>query len=238
MNFPNMGITRDDPGKCVLGTVPVEQDGSAHFRVPAGVIVFFQALDEHGMAIQTMKTTTHVQPGQVLGCVGCHEHRMQTAPARLTLAMKHEPSKITPGPEGSWPFRFDRLVQPVLDQQCTTCHKSKSQDTQAARLDLTSSKSYENLIAYGKPSLQDQVWNGYRQGFSVEGQGIAATSTLTTWLKKSEAPCGAKLSNADWERLITWMDTYAQRLGAFDIIQEQALVQLRIQSANLLQKAP
>jgi len=236
MNFPSMGITRDDPGKCVLGTVPVEEDGSAHFRVPAGVIVFFQALDAQGMAIQTMRTTTHVQPGQVLGCVGCHEHRMQTTPSRPVLAMKHEPSKITPGPEGSWPFRFDRLVQPVLDRQCTPCHKSQSPDIKAAHLNLTAGKSYESLIAFGKPSLQDQVWQGYRQGFSVEGQGIAASSALTALLRKPEAPCGAKLSTADWERLITWMDSYAQRLGAFDSAQEEALVQLRTQSADLLKK--
>jgi hypothetical protein len=39
MNYPNLGVTRDDPGKCVLGTVPVEEDGSAYFRVPSGVIV-------------------------------------------------------------------------------------------------------------------------------------------------------------------------------------------------------
>ena len=32
----------------ILGTVPVEADGSAYFLVPSGVPVFFQALDERG----------------------------------------------------------------------------------------------------------------------------------------------------------------------------------------------
>ena len=45
MNHPVLGISAEDPGKFVLGTVPVEADGSAHFRVPSGVPVFFQALD-------------------------------------------------------------------------------------------------------------------------------------------------------------------------------------------------
>ena len=82
MNFPSMGVTRDDPGKCVLGTVPVEEDGSAYFRVPAGVILFFQALDARGVAVQTMRSATHVQPGQTLSCIGCHEHRQQAPPAK------------------------------------------------------------------------------------------------------------------------------------------------------------
>ncbi|MGB2820871.1 MAG: hypothetical protein WBF17_07815, partial [Phycisphaerae bacterium] len=62
MNSPSIGVTREDPGKCVLGTVPIEPDGSAYFRMPAGVNVFFQALDAHGRAVQTMRTVTYVQP--------------------------------------------------------------------------------------------------------------------------------------------------------------------------------
>ncbi len=97
MNFPNLGVTRDDPGKCVLGTVPVEADGSAYFRVPAGVIVFFQALDERGVAVQTMRSATHVQPGQTLSCIGCHEPRQQAPPAKPALAGLREPSRLTRG---------------------------------------------------------------------------------------------------------------------------------------------
>ena len=111
MNAPIMGVTRDDPGKCVLGTVPVEPNGSAHFRVPAGVTMFFQALDENGMAVQTMRGATHVQPGQTLSCVGCHESR-HSAPAGIPVqAASREPSQITVGPPGSWPLRFDVTVR-------------------------------------------------------------------------------------------------------------------------------
>ncbi|HSH16031.1 MAG TPA: discoidin domain-containing protein, partial [Verrucomicrobiae bacterium] len=73
MNQPALGLTRDDPGKAVLGTVPVEADGSAYFRVPSGVALFFQALDAQGRAVQTMRSATHVQPGQTLSCNGCHD---------------------------------------------------------------------------------------------------------------------------------------------------------------------
>jgi hypothetical protein len=81
--------------------VPVEEDGSAYFRAPAGVVVFFQALDERGMAVQTMRTTTHVQPGQTLSCMGCHESRGEAPTARRIMASAREPSKITVDPEGS-----------------------------------------------------------------------------------------------------------------------------------------
>jgi len=80
MNKPVLGVSREDPGKFVLGTAPVEADGSAYFPVPSGVSVFFQALDERGMAVQTMRTLTYVAPNTTLSCIGCHEHR-DTAPA-------------------------------------------------------------------------------------------------------------------------------------------------------------
>ena len=109
MNQPVMGLTRDDPGKAVLGTVPVEADGSAYFRAPSGVALFFQALDAQGRAVQTMRSATHVQPGQTLSCTGCHDSRKDTPPPSAPLlASLREPSKITVGP--------GRLVDDALRQ--------------------------------------------------------------------------------------------------------------------------
>jgi hypothetical protein len=234
MNFPDMGVTHDDPGKCVLGTVPVESDGSAYFRVPAGLIVFFQALDARGMAVQTMRSATHVQPGQTLSCIGCHEHRQQAPAPRPALAALREPSKITVGPEGSWTYRFDKLVQPVLDRHCVSCHRPGSLDANAAKYDLTPAKSYASLLAYGKPSLQDQVWQGYRRGHSLEGEGLARRSALLALLAKPGAHEGVKLDVESFERLVVWMDTYAQRAGAFSPDQERRLADLHKTSAGLL----
>jgi len=238
MNFPNLGITRDDPGKCVLGTVPVEPDGSAHFRVPAGVIVFFQALDARGVAVQTMRSVSHVQPGQTLGCIGCHEPRQLAPPTRPALAGFREPSRLTPGPEGSWPLRFDRLVQPVLDRHCVGCHHPQATNAVAAKLDLTPARAYDTLVAHGKPSLQDQVWAAYHQGFSVPGQGIAQRSALLALLDTPPGHYEVRLKAEDRERLLTWLDTYAQRLGHFSDEQERELLQLRRASAPLLLERP
>jgi len=234
MNYPNLGVTRDDPGKCVLGTVPVEEDGSAYFRVPSGVIVFFQALDARGMAIQTMRSTTHVQPGQTLGCVGCHEPRNEAPPTKLVLAARRAPSKITPGPEGSWPLRFDRLVQPVLERHCVACHSPEGQDAEARKFDLTASKAYESLVRYGKPSLHDHIWSRYRAGRSLEGACPASQSTLLAKITDPDGHHDVTLDEDSLQRLIVWMDGYAQKLGSFSSDQEQRLLTLRRDCANLL----
>jgi hypothetical protein len=234
MNFPNLGVTRDDPGKCVLGTVPVEADGSAYFRVPSGVIVFFQALDAQGMAIQTMRSTAHVQPGQTLSCVGCHESRKQAPSSQRVLAAQRPPSRLTLGPEGSWPLRFDRLVQPVLDRHCVECHNADAPDEKAKLVDLTDAKAYDSLVSYGTPSLHDHVLARYRQGRSVEGACAAHQSKLLELLTDADGHYDIKLSSQDRERLIVWMDTYAQKQGSFSEAQEQQLEELKQRSRDLL----
>jgi len=78
---------------------------------------FFQALDAQGRAVQTMRSATHVQPGQTLSCTGCHDSRKDTPPPSAPLlASLREPSKITVGPEGSWTMRFDLLIEPAARQ--------------------------------------------------------------------------------------------------------------------------
>jgi len=240
MNSPRIGLTREDPGKCVLGTVPVDADGSAYFRVPSGVIVFFQALDARGMALQTMRSTTHVQPGQTLGCIGCHESRMEAPGLGRAKAIRREPSKITVGPSGSWPLRFDRLVQPVLDAKCVSCHSPKGADAAARKFDLTAAKSYDVLCRYGttkQNSLTYLVHRDYRShhGLSKVGGCAAANSAIMAKLqaKRNGKPM-VKLTADDLERLITWMDAYAQYKGSFSDAQEQVLLTLRRHSAGLL----
>ncbi len=235
MNTPHMGLTNDDPGKCVLGTVPVEPDGSAYFRVPSGVTMFFQALDSRGAAIQTMRGAVHVQPGQTLSCIGCHEHRLLAPPAQpLNQAARREPSKITPGPEGTWPFRFDRLVQPVLDVKCVRCHCPESEYKRGIEFDLKPEHAWETLCNYGKPSLAENVRGAYALGHSVEGTGAAITSPLLALLTAPGGHYNAVLTPEEIERFTVWLDTYGQRLGAFSDDQEHRLEELKTQSAELL----
>ncbi|MCK5175342.1 MAG: hypothetical protein KAR47_18250, partial [Planctomycetes bacterium] len=62
----------------VLGTVPVEADGSANMELPALRSLFFVALDKDDMAVKRMQSFLTVQPGEVSSCIGCHEQRTRT----------------------------------------------------------------------------------------------------------------------------------------------------------------
>ena len=123
-NQPRIGVAGEENGRAILGTVPVEADGSAYFDVPAGKPILFQALDAQGMAYQTMRSLTYVQPGERTACVGCHEGRMSAPPtdARTPLAVRRGPSQIEPGELGGRPFGFVEVVQPILDRHCVRCH--------------------------------------------------------------------------------------------------------------------
>ena len=236
MNHPVLGVTREDPGKCILGTVPVEADGSAYFRVPAGVSVFFQALDGQGRAVQTMRTITYVQPGQTLGCIGCHEPR-DTAPAvTRPLAQARAASRLRPGPEGSWPLRFDRLVQPVLDAHCVRCHSPAGKKEALAKLNLTPAKAYQSLVSYGGPkSLAKHVEARWRGGRSVPGACATRESPILRMVTEGKGHHDVRLSDSDRRRFMAWMDTYAQLRGSFSEEQEQRLLALRKQWADLLE---
>ena len=229
MNYPSIGMTRDDPGKFVIGTVPVEADGSAYFRVPSGVAFFVQALDEEGIAVQTMRSATSVQPGQTSSCIGCHEPRNTSPLGENPMALAREPSKITPGPGGSWPLDYQALVGPVLEKHCVRCHKP---GTEGETFDLTPEKSYDSLVAYGSPSLRDHVLACYNEGRSEPGAGAAQTSALLKLL--SAGHYEVRTTRNDLERLATWMDTYAQRKGAFGVEQEERLLELKRSMATML----
>ena len=232
MNHPNLGVTNDDPGKFVLGTVPVEEDGSAYFRVPSGVPIFFQALNDEGMAVQTMRSVTYVQPGQTYACVGCHEHRLTAPPGKLPMAALREASKIEVGPQGSWPLDFQLLVQPVLDKHCVSCHRPGAEG-EGAKTSLVGSDAYETLLDFGaERSLRNHVQARYDARRSVAGACAAMSSPLTELL--TEKHYEVKLESAELERLIVWMDTYAQRTGSYSAEQEQRLRELRKRLAPLL----
>jgi len=192
MNFPEMGVTRDDPGKFVLGSVPVEKDGSAYFRVPSGVTLFLQALDADGMAVQTMRSAAYVQPGQTTTCVGCHEPRHTSPPNLAVMALQREPSRIEPGPEGSWPLDFRTLVQPVLETHCVACHKPGAE---GAKFDLTAAKAYTTLVSCKPQPKADTKGDAkgdksnFGAGVSIAGRAASPKSVLSP----SGAPSGVSL---------------------------------------------
>lgn len=233
MNTPCIGVSQEDPGRFLLGTVPVEPDGSASFRVPSGIPVYFQAIDARGLAIQTMRSLTYVWPKQTLSCVGCHEPREASPVTRKQnlIALGRAPSKLTPGPPGSWPLRFDELVQPILNRSCVSCHQPGG----ASSLDLTPSRAYESLLTFGDRDLHRLAFERDR---SNPGECPAANSKLWALLTAPGGHHGVSLDPESLGRIALWMDLYAQRTGHFSPEQEAELRDLRRRLAPLLADAP
>lgn len=125
---PLVGLAGEENARAILGTVPVEPDGSAHFIVPARKPILFQALDQDGFAYQTMRSLTYVQPGERTSCIGCHESRMTSPDSIDASALHRPPSSIDPGELGGRPFSFVEMVQPVLDRHCIGCHGTDQPD--------------------------------------------------------------------------------------------------------------
>ncbi|MDY0167958.1 MAG: hypothetical protein RBS80_15525 [Thermoguttaceae bacterium] len=120
--FPVISCGATYAAKQVLGEVPVEEDGSACFRVPANVPIYFMALDSEGRAVQRMRSFTHFMPGEVQGCVGCHENRLAASGPLFGMAVSRPARDLEPAEWGDAGFDYARIVQPVLDRYCAECH--------------------------------------------------------------------------------------------------------------------
>lgn len=193
--------------KRILGEVPVEEDGSANFEVPSGTFVYFQLLDKDKKMIQSMRSGTMVMPGEVNGCIGCHEDRLSVPSAMgpKPLALKKAPVKMN-GWMGKAPrnFSFMEQVQPILDKSCVRCHdfdqknrnklvlaKDKNPFFNAAYVNLYVKKEI-TLIGGGPAQIQEPYsWGSH-------------ASKLTKVIEGNHHD--VKLSPKDKEILYTWMD--------------------------------
>ena len=216
--IPMIGVADQSLARGVLGTVPVEADGSVHFIMPAGAPVYFQALDENGLAIQTMRSDTYIHPGETLSCIGCHEpkNKIMSNARKMPAAMQRSASKIKPEVTGSYPLTFPRLVQPVLDAKCVKCHEEKK----ACYLggdqfgEYGWSRSYNELkdFGWGKKGGNGAIAeNGL--SYSIPGQVGARVSRLYTILTKDHY--GVKLSKEEMRRITMWIDCNTVFYGAY-----------------------
>ncbi|MBI5690450.1 MAG: hypothetical protein HZC55_10175 [Verrucomicrobia bacterium] len=126
----------------VVGTVPVEPDGSAYFELPALRSFILVALDQDDLSVKRMQSFLTVQPGETTSCLGCHEQRTRTPGMEnlRVMATRRAPSAIEPVPGVPEVFDYPRDVQPVLDALCVDCHgyeKTPAGGPRAGRLVLT-----------------------------------------------------------------------------------------------------
>jgi hypothetical protein len=198
----------------ILGTVPVEPDGSAYFEVPAMRSLFFVALDEHDLAVKRMQSFVSVAPGETIGCVGCHEPRLrpplpQAAGAAL---LSRSPRRIEPFDDLPDVMDFPRDVQPILDRHCVSCHNPDRMD---GKIDLCGdhtplfSVSYRNLLQHGLISDGRNELYGNRPPRSLG----SAASRLLEYLDGTHH--GAELSEQERTTLRLWIDASAVYAGTY-----------------------
>ena len=204
--------------KKVYGVVPVYEDGSAYFIVPAQKNLYFQALDADYMELQRMRTFLNLMPGEKRSCIGCHEPRRKAPVAQhgALLALKHKPASIGPQPGDTGPYmvHYPRDIQPIFDRHCLGCHggaKPKGKLDLSGKLTGLWNVSYENLTNKGLVS--------FLYGCIGEAN-IPAEPPLTFGSHRSKLverirkdPCKANLTRAEFIRIVTWIDANVPYYG-------------------------
>ena len=213
----------------ILGTVPVKPDGSAYFTVPANVPISVEPIDDQGRALQVMRSWFTAMPGEVLSCVGCHEHQGMTPPTTVSNTPLGPASVIAPWRGRPRGFDFELEVQPVLDTFCVGCHDgsrpgrpdlSRKPDQEKLRINAAYHAATEsNIKTVLTPSfiaLHPYVRRPHAEshyGRQVAAEFFADTSPLVQMLKKGHH--NVSLDTEAWDRLYTWIDLWAPDHGSW-----------------------
>ena len=222
----------------ILGTTPIEPDGSASFRIPANTSVAFQPIDREGKAVQLMRSWFTAMPGESVSCVGCHESPTDVPAANPTLASRMAPRELRPFYGPARGFDFAREVQPVLNRHCVSCHDGGETKPDLrpeneiagyvghvpghwdrARMHDVHRKIYGDRIPY-TPAYEALIEYVRRVNFADDvsllrpGHYHADTSELIQILQDGHH--GVELDHEAWDRLVTWIDLNAPCHGTWE----------------------
>lgn len=229
--FPNVGGPQGVVGmegpwdvRTIHGTVPVRDDGSAVFTVPANTPLAVQPLDENGQALQLMRSWFTAVPGEVLTCIGCHEDKNQAPPALGALpsgSYKVTPIKPWYGPARG--FSFVREVQPVLDHYCIACHDGREWKPGVTPFDLRGLEKIKGYKSAFHDGRQDSgnfttsyaALHRYVRRPGMESDYVllnplefaANTTELIQILRRDHY--GLRMDAEAWDRIVTWIDLNA-----------------------------
>lgn len=198
--------------KRILGTVPVEEDGSVMFKAPANTPISIQPLDKDGVAVQWMRSWVTGQPGEIVSCVGCHESQNQVVIPKRVIASQKKPASLTLPEGGVRSFTFDLEVQPILDRACIACHNGEGK-----AFDLRGGK--KDGQGYGTSYLNIHPYV-HRQGGEGDMKVLYPyeyhpnTSELVRLLKKGHY--NVELTDEEWKKLYNWIDYNAPDKGYFN----------------------
>jgi len=235
---PMIGYERENTPRIPLGVVPVEEDGSVYFEAPVAKELIFQLLDEDSCAVQSMRSTAFVHPGEELSCLGCHEGPRKAPPAgRTPLAMQRPPSTLQPEIGPVEPVSYYRQVRPIVETTCLPCHKERGKGPQ--------DMSYEALREGYTFWFSGAMWRDMTTAYSgVHGGsrtlpgrfGARASKIGQALLTEAHR----KAVSPEQRRVLTvWLDCNSLRLGSY--LREEAQLrgelvwpELDVDPANVL----
>jgi len=213
---PQLSRANNEIIKGIVGTVPVGENGSVAFRVPAGVPLQLQALDENGMAVMTMRSLVYVQTGEVAGCVGCHEHRHSTpVPAELPKSLEVHYPRPPAGPHYGGGFSYARTVQPVLDRYCIGCH---GLDKTEGKLNLLGTRENGYSASHNALTSRDGlVVIAYRnrETASSKPKDYFAHAGRLAELLHTKHGAKSGINDESLQRIVDWLDLNAQYYGDY-----------------------
>ncbi|MCX6865668.1 MAG: hypothetical protein NTV46_05505 [Verrucomicrobia bacterium] len=207
-----IGFATNSAGRMALGVVPVEADGSVHCEAPVGKAIYFQLLDEKGMAVHSMRSATYVHPGEQMTCFGCHEDKWKSGTNyNLSTALKRPPSKLTPEvASGAMPFNYTQLVKtPVFDKKCVECHKKNPRAP-----DMSYKSLARNNLAFSYPGEHKALaMLGVGGSRTTPGRFGARASGIMKALTTMPQHKDLQLSADDWRRITLWLDLNSNEIG-------------------------
>jgi len=218
MNQPQAGYGTESLARMPLGVVPVEADGSVYFKAPVAKDMYFQLLDQRGLAVRSMRSATYVHPGESMYCVGCHEPQTSSTKSRreVPIALRRAPSDLQPEvADGAVPFNWYRLAKPVLDAKCVSCHAKEHKGPDMTYASLAKYAFYYPFKNTGFAN-GEVVASGSR---TVPGKFGAMASPLLKYLDKSHYD--VTLTAGEFRRITLWLDCNANELGAYTEVAEQ-----------------
>ena len=226
--------------KKLWGYAKVEADGSAYFTVPSGKPIYFEALDASGQALQRMRSFTSLMPGEAQSCVGCHEPRNSSPPRHRPVAALRAAEALTPPEWGRVGFDYTRIVQPVLDRNCTRCHSGV---TPTGKLDLTGGKTDWFNVSYDMLTRGRVSWIDTRNGqeanilqVTPKAWGSPASKLAAVLISGHPDKSGQPrihLEESERRRILAWIDLNVPYYGTYEMSHPNAEGGRRIYPASL-----
>jgi hypothetical protein len=204
----------------VLGTVPVNEDGSAYMELPAMRELFFVARDAKGRSVKRMQSFLCVQPGEITGCIGCHENRTESPPIVFALgeALQHPPQRLRVIPGVPDVFDFPRDIQPILDKHCARCHDYDATDhggPRAGGVVLTGDRGPWFSHSYATLFMHELISHGDNRSQSNYAPRTLGSSASRLLELTDGGHYGVRLTEQETQLLAVWIDAGANFAGTY-----------------------